>query len=86
VSKTADGRSSIHPCSDGKGWEGWVSFGTDPATGARRRKHVRGQTKAELDDKVKTLETARDPGALMTGPDATLSAYLDTWVTARLIG
>jgi integrase len=83
VSKAADGRSSIHRCRDGNGWEGWVSFGTDPATGARRRKHVRGQTKAEVDDKVKALETARDRGALPTGPDRALSTYLDSWVSAR---
>jgi hypothetical protein len=35
------------------GWEGWISLGTDPATGKRRRRHVRGGTKAEVDEKIK---------------------------------
>jgi integrase len=83
MSKAADGRSSVHRRQDGNGWEGWASFGTDPATGRRRRKHVRGRTKAEVDNKIKALETARGCGTLPTGPDRTLSSYLDTWTKAR---
>lgn len=83
MSRAADGRSSIHKRSDGTGWDGWVSFGTDPASGRRARKHVRGRTRAEVSDKIRELESARDAGKLMTGPDTTLSAYLDTWMAAR---
>jgi integrase len=83
ATKSADGRSSIHRRVDGDGWEGWISFGTDPRTGKRRRKHVRGTTKAEVADKIKALETARNQGVLVTGPDTTLSAYLERWITAR---
>lgn len=53
MSKAADGRSSIHRRADGNGWEGWFSFGTDPATARRRRKHVRGRTKGDVDDKIR---------------------------------
>ncbi|MGH8960059.1 MAG: tyrosine-type recombinase/integrase [Jatrophihabitantaceae bacterium] len=83
ANKAADGRSSIHRRNDGDGWEGWISFGTDPRSGKRRRKHVRGRTKADVDDKIKALEAARDRGITMAGPDLTVSAYLERWVTAR---
>jgi integrase len=83
VSKAADGRSSIHPRKDGRGWEGWVSTGTDLATGKRIRKHVRGRTKADVDAKIKALERARDSGAPVTGPDLTLMTYLEQWCAAR---
>lgn len=83
ANRAAGGRSSIHRRSDGDGWEGWISFGTDPRTGKRRRKHVRGRTKAEVDDKIKALEAARDRGIAVAGPDLSVSAYLDRWVAAR---
>ncbi|HVU92231.1 MAG TPA: tyrosine-type recombinase/integrase [Jatrophihabitans sp.] len=83
MSKAVSGRSSIHRRKDGAGWEGWVSFGIDPRTGKRRRSHVRGRTKSEVDDKIKALETARSHGTVITGADTTLSDYLDTWVGAR---
>jgi hypothetical protein len=83
VSKAADGRSSIHRRTDGDGWEGWFSLGTDPATGKRRRRHVRGRTKAEVDEKIRTLEAARSMGAVATGPDTTLLTYLRSWAKAR---
>lgn len=83
MTKAADGRSSIHRRADGAGWEGWVSLGTDPATGRRRRKHVRGQTKSEVDEKIKALEAARDRGAPVIAADTRLSAYLESWVDGR---
>ena len=83
MSRAASGRSSIHRRNNSDGWEGWISLGTDPRTGKRRRKHVRGRTKAEVDDKIKALEAARDRGISMAGPDLTVSAYLDRWVAAR---
>jgi integrase len=83
VSKAADGRSSIHRRTDGTGWEGWISLGTDPATGKRRRRHVRGRTKAEVDEKIKALEAARSMGAVTAGPDTALLTYLRSWANAR---
>jgi integrase len=83
ANRAASGRSSVHRRVDGDGWEGWVSLGTDPRTGKRRRKHVRGRTKAEVDEKIKALEAARDRGIAMAGADLTVSAYLERWVAAR---
>jgi integrase len=85
VSKAADRRSSIHVCKDGNGWEGWVSLGTDAATGRRARKHVRGRTKTEVSEKIKALELARDQGGPLTGSDTTLADYLEKWVAARTV-
>jgi integrase len=76
MSRAADGRSSIHRRADGTGWDGWISYGTDAATGKRRRRHVRGRTKAEVADKLKALEAARARGVISTGPDVTLNSYL----------
>lgn len=83
MSRAADGRSSIHRRADGTGWDGWISYGTDAATGKRRRRHVRGRTKAEVADKLKALEAARARGVISTGPDVTLNSYLTAWVKAR---
>jgi hypothetical protein len=59
MKKAANGRSSIYK--DADAWHGWVSFGED-ATGRRRRKHVRAQTKAAVAEKVARLERQRDAG------------------------
>jgi integrase len=83
MSRAADGRSSIHRRADGTGWDGWISYGTDAATGKRLRRHVRGRTKAEVADKLKALEAARARGVISTGPDVTLNSYLAAWVKAR---
>ncbi|MDT4936721.1 MAG: integrase [Pseudonocardiales bacterium] len=83
MSKAADRRSSIHPCKDSNGWEGWLSLGIDAATGRRVRKHVRGRTKTEVSEKIKALELARDQGGPLTGSDTTLANYREKWVAAR---
>ncbi len=85
MSKAADGRSSIHRRRRGEGWEGWVSFGIDPTTGTRVRKHVRGQTKAEVARKIKRLEYDRDGGYTAAGSDITLIDWLDYWIDSRRV-
>jgi len=80
VSKAADGRSTIIQRADG--WHGFVSFGTDPATGKRRRKHVRGKTKSEVAAKVAALERQRE-GGFVGGPGTTVGVWLDAWIEAR---
>jgi len=81
TTKGADGRSSIHRRADGNGWEGWVSFGVD-ANGKRRRKHVRGTTKAAVAEKIKALERQR-AGGYVGGTAVTVETWLDTWTAAR---
>jgi integrase len=83
VSKGANGRSSIHRRRKGDGWEGWVSFGVDPTTGVRVRKHVRGQTKTEVAAKIKRLESDRDGGYNAASPDLTLLEWLDDWINGQ---
>lgn len=77
------GRSSVHRRSDGDGWEGWVSFGDDPKTGKRVRKHVRGATKDEVTKKIKQLEADRERGYTAIDSDATLLQWLDAWITSK---
>jgi integrase len=84
MSKAADGRSSIHRRSDGRGWEGWVSIGAHPITGKRLRKHVRGATKTEVAHKVEELRHQRDRGAIAVGCHDTLADWLEHWLTTRV--
>jgi integrase len=83
VSKNGNGRSSIHRRKNTDGWEGWVSFGNDTATGKRVRKHVRGKTKTEVAEKIKCLETARDAGYTALGHDVTLLEWIDYWIDRK---
>lgn len=83
MSKSANGRSSIHRDASGIGWHGWVSFPANPVTGKPVRKHVRGKTKAEVAAKVKKLEDARESGYTALSQDATLAEYLRWWIEMR---
>jgi integrase len=85
VTKGASGRSSVHRRADGRGWEGWVSLGAHPVTGARWRKHVRGATKTEVAGKIASLERARDAGVVAVDPASTLNAWLEAWLAGRVI-
>jgi hypothetical protein len=78
VSKTANGRSSIHRRGYGAGWEGWVSPGLHPVTGKRWREHVRGTTKTEVARKITQLEQQRHHrGAPAVNEGTTLMGWLD---------
>jgi len=79
--KAADGRSTIYLGRDGW-WHGYVSFGTDPATGTRRRKHVQARSKSEVASKVATLERQRE-GGYVGGPGTTLGDHMEAWIAAR---
>jgi len=59
---------------DGR-WEAMVDLGTDPATGKRRRLHLRGGTKAEVIAKVRR---AQQQGQL--GSPQKVSDWLGTWL------
>ncbi len=78
--KGAHGRSSIYR--DDAGWQGWVSLGTDPLTGRRRRRHVRGATRQEVVKKVQKIEAKREEGDLdVHGSDLTLELWLRHWLS-----
>lgn len=58
-----DGHTSVYRSKDSCGWEGMVSFGTEPLTGQRLRTKVRGRTKSEVFHKLVCLvdeHTTRD--------------------------
>lgn len=87
MSRASNGRGTIFKSADGRRWEGCVSYGVDPFTKKRIRKHVRGRTKSEVQAKVDAL--------IEQGPDAphvttrsldsrlTLSQWLEIWVSER---
>ncbi|MBE7190666.1 site-specific integrase [Jatrophihabitans endophyticus] len=81
---TADrtaGRSSIYREPDGS-WRGEVSFGTDPGTGRRLRRKVRGRSRQAVTEKVRELECERDAG--VHRPQSwTVATWLAEWITGR---
>lgn len=83
MTRAGSGRASIHRDAKRGGWEGWVSLGTD-GSGRRRRKHVRGETRAEVVAKIEAIERQRAAGAVPTGPDLTLDQWLERWVQTQM--
>jgi integrase len=81
MTKAANNRSSIYRGNDGS-WHGWVSFG-EGADGRRRRKHVRGQTKREVAEKVQRLERQRSGGYVGDRP-LTVNEWLEAWIEIRV--
>jgi integrase len=82
MTKAANNRSSIYKGKDGS-WHGWVSFG-EGSDGRCRRKHVRGQTKREVAEKVQRLERQRAGGYLGDRP-LTVNEWLEVWIGIRVI-
>jgi len=83
ATKGPDGRSSIYRSDDGR-WHGWVSFGTDPATGRRRRRHVQAATKAAVTVKVAAIELEREAGGGMgSSRRPTVAAWVGTWLEGQ---
>lgn len=79
-SKAASGRSSIFK--NESGWHGFVSLGTDPLTGRRRRRHLRGATRSEVVRAVQKVEAQREAGDLdLAGGPVTVEVWLRHWLT-----
>ena len=77
--RNASGESSIHQTADRR-WHGYVSMGVKDA-GARDRRHVSGQRRADVVAKVRALEGKRDAGTGGTaGRGPTVAAWLDHWL------
>jgi len=83
AAKGPDGRSSIYRSDDGR-WHGWVSFGTDPVTGRRRRRHVQAATKAAVSAKVAAIELEREAGGGMgSSRRPTVAEWAGTWLEGQ---
>jgi integrase len=72
------GEGSIFQRADGL-YVSSVSLGYD-GNGKRRRKTVYGQTKAEVQQKLRQLQEQAERGQLLNSPDVTLAAYLAEWL------
>jgi len=78
--RNASGESSIHQTADGR-WHGYVSMGVKDA-GARDRRHVSGQRRADVVTKVRALEGKRDAGTGgAAGKAPTVAGWLEHWLT-----
>ncbi|GAA4828854.1 site-specific integrase [Saccharopolyspora rosea] len=76
--RNANGRSSIYQAADG--WHGRVSMGVRD-DGKPDRRHVRGKTRAEVTQKVRELEKARDSGNITKpGEKWTVAEWVDHWL------
>jgi integrase len=74
------GEGSIFQRADGL-YVSSVSLGYD-GNGKRRRKTVYGQTKAEVQQKLRQLQDKADRGQIADAPNLTLGAYLQSWLAA----
>jgi integrase len=84
ATRSPDGRAAIKAAAQG-GFEAWVSFGTDPATGKRLREYVRGRTKSDVAAQVKDLEAKRDSGYRPVNNRETLLAWFDVWAAGKQV-
>lgn len=83
--RAANGRSSIYRGAGGR-WFGKVSLGVGP-DGRPIRRQVSAKTQALATRKVRDLERARDAGAVSATSRATVSAWVEEWITrAETVG
>jgi integrase len=72
------GEGSIQKRPDGK-WRATISLGIGP-DGKRRRKDIYGATKAEVQRKLRAVQSANDAGKLPTTTRTTVAEYLEFWL------
>ncbi|GAB3914612.1 tyrosine-type recombinase/integrase [Kibdelosporangium lantanae] len=78
--RNANGRSSIYYSEKEKTWHGWVTVGVKD-NGKPDRRHVRGQTKTEVSEKVTKLEQERNEGRVRkAGQSWTVETWLKHWL------
>lgn len=69
-----------HKTQDGR-WRVWLTVGSDPASGKRRRKKVEAKTKREAEGKATALRERLARGENIFDKPRTLAELLDDWVT-----
>jgi hypothetical protein len=74
VSRRAPGEGTVFRSADGR-WEAMVDLGPDPATGRRRRLHLRGATKADVMAKMRRAHEQSQPANRQS-----VSNWLETWL------
>ena len=76
--KRGDGEGTIDQRADGI-WRARISLGIGP-DGKRRRKEIYGQTKTEVQKKLRKAHNANDAGRLPTATKTTVAEYLKFWI------
>lgn len=74
MSRRAAGEGTVFRSADGR-WEAMVDLGPDPATGRRRRLHLRGATKADVTAKMRRAQEQGQVGGRQSASD-----WLGTWL------
>lgn len=77
--RNAIGRSSVSQGSDGR-WHGYVSAGTDPASGQRRRIHVVARTEKAAWEKVASVERDRRMGMIAPQRGSEFEEWVNEWL------
>src|SRR5919199_3030775 len=77
--RASNGESTIYKGADGR-WHGYVSVGYK-LNGKLDRRHVTGQNRGIVVDKVRELERKRDSGTVTETSTPTVAAWLDHWLT-----
>ena len=77
--RSQNGRPSITRGADGM-FHCWVSLGSDPLTGKRLRRHIRGTTRAEVMKAVREAERALESGVVVTR--GSVDEWGAQWLTA----
>lgn len=62
------------------GWETWVNLTVDSE---KHRRHIRGRTRAEVNEEADRVRSDLRGGTLPDGGKATVAEYLTSWVEAR---
>lgn len=78
--RNSNGRSSIYHSDADNSWHGWVTVGVRD-NGRPDRRHVRGQSKTVVTEKVRKLERDRDDGKVRkAGQTWTVEQWLRHWL------
>src|SRR4051812_44294248 len=80
AARASNGESTIYKGADGR-WHGYVSVGYK-LNGKLDRRHVTGQTRGVVADKVRELERKRDSGTVSETSTPTVAAWLEHWLTS----
>lgn len=78
--RNANGESSIYFSETDRSWHGYVTVGIKD-NGRPDRRHVRGKNRAQVAEKVRLLERARDEGKVRKAGSAwTVERWLTHWL------
>lgn len=79
MGRRGNGEGSIYRTADGR-WRGSITVGRD-ADGRLQRRYIQRKTRAAVVAELRKLANQRDTGGLAAGPDKTVGAWLEYYLT-----